>query len=853
MNITSENPYTIVQSIIDKFSEISLTAFENAAGLCISLGNLEITPEHLLLELLKNQVSDITATLALPSINYHNELYDMCFEHVQSLTKSPSAKPRFSQKLADLLIDCFHTAKQWKMETIRSGVILFLIIHQGRKYLSIKPIFPCSSEVPKGLLEKAQGKEGNLAFDREKTKKPSALSKFTRDITALARSQNLDPVLCRDNEIRQLIDVVVRRKKNNPLIVGEAGVGKTSLVDGFAQRIVLKQVPAELEKVSVLALNLSAIQAGAGIKGEIEQRFTDLFNEIKAAKNVILFIDEIHTVLAQQNSDIVSILKPELSSGAIKLIGATTFSEYKKFFEKDDAFSRRFQTINVEEPSIEDAIRMIRATSTKLEESHRVIIRNEAIVAAVKLSARYITNRQLPDKAIDLIDTASARVKILRSTNPIASESLHSELDHMDRYIAALVHDQNCGITINQEEFNILNEKKKVIEDQIKSISSQYTKQKELANGIQELREKTTSVKDLSSDDNKIKLAERLVELSQIPAEKQLVYADVDANIIASIVSDFTGIPVGSMMKDEIKTILGIEDTLKQRVKGQDHALSLIAKELQNAKTHLKSETTPLGVFLLVGPSGVGKTETALALADNLFGGERFVITINMSEFQEKHTVSRLIGSPPGYVGYGEGGVLTEGIRKRPYSVVLLDEIEKADPEVMNLFYQVFDKGILGDGNGRMIDCKNTVILMTSNLGSNIIMDNKDKSSDEILPLVLPVLNNVFKPALVGRMTVIPYLPLSKDHLREIVLLKTAAMSKRCKEGNNLELVFSSNVIGHIVDQCTDAEFGARNIDHILRKQVMPVLSSSILRSMAEGNVSEKIEMIYEEGGYKVI
>jgi type VI secretion system protein VasG len=824
-----------------RLSTIAFSIFDKAVVLAKSKAHDEVLPEHFLTCAMDDDSSDITAIL--DQLGQYEDYREEVKEYIENIIHRNSPIT-FSKKLCQLIFDAQRFADSQGVKEIRSGHIFYFAASDPEKYMTMKPQTAIEFMVVLGIIKKAQGIEGNLYFDKSKLKKDSTLVKYTTDITELAKKKGLDPVLCREQEIRQLIDILVRRKKNNPIIVGDAGVGKTVLVDGLAQRIVNKQVPDELKQAIILSLDLAALQAGAGVKGEFEQRLKNILAEVKMyAVPAILFIDEAHMMLGQ-NSEIANILKPELSSGKLKVIAATTFKEYKKYFEKESAFSRRFQIVRVDEPSVEDAVKMVRSIARNIEKTHNVIVLDEAVVAAVKLSAKYMANKKLPDKALDLLDTAAARVKTTVSTDPMILEKSTSELLHIDQLLSAMIHDQNCNKEIDKTQLESLNLRKKDLENNIATIREQYEEQKYLVQHIQKLREQALDLANIEDVKIKKELVEKLNQLEKI--ENKFVYADVNADLVAAIVSDSTGIPVGSMVKNEVHAILSLEDTMKKRIKGQDFALSLITKEIYNAKTYLKPENTPMGVFLLVGPSGVGKTETALALTEALYGRSDFMTTINMSEYKEEHSISRLIGSPPGYVGSGEGGVLTEGVRNHPYSSVLLDEIEKAAYRMMELFFQTFDKGTLSDGDGIPVDFRNTVIMMASNLGSDIIVANKDKSQQEILDLVLPVLMERFSPALIGRMTVIPYLPLSDEHMSEIVDLKLAAMIRRCWDGNKLKLEYDQDLVKFIIGGCNQSGFGARDIDKILRKEVMPVTAEAILRNMAACKTVEKMVLSWD-------
>jgi type VI secretion system protein VasG len=667
----------------------------------------------------------------------------------------------------------------------------------------------------------------------------SALKRFTMDLTDRARKGELDPVFGREPEIRQVIEILVRRRKNNPIIIGEAGVGKTALVEGLALRIAAGTVPGLLSAARVLSLDLGQLQAGAGVRGEFENRLKAVLNEIKAsAKPIILFIDEAHTLMgaggAQGTGDAANLLKPALARGEIRTIAATTFAEYKKYFEKDAALERRFQPVKVDEPSKEGAITMLRGLATEFKRIHGVTIHDNAVVAAVELSSRYISGRQLPDKAVDLLDTSAAYVKLVRVAPPPELEDAQAELHAIERQIEAIDLDVRVGVPCDIEIRKRAVERRDALTAVVAELEQRLQQQRALLEKLDAARLNAPEAALEPTPEYR----ELLDEWNRIPREARLVAADVDATVVERIVADWTKIPVGSMVRSGLEDILTLEDKLRTRVLGQNYALEAIARELRAAQAGLKSPSAPHGVFLLVGPSGVGKTETALALAEALFGGERFVVTINMSEFQERHTVSRLIGSPPGYVGYGEGGVLTEAVRHRPYSLVLLDEVEKADKEVLNIFYQVFDKGMLADGEGRIIDFKNTVIVLTSNLATDLITNaappgSPAKPLDELIELIRPTLSAHFKPALLARMTVVPYVPIGPFALEVIVRQKLNAVVERARLTHNIEVEIEPNIVSNIVERCREVESGARNVEHVLRRSVLPVLSRAILETLA--------------------
>jgi len=627
-------------------------------------------------------------------------------------------------------------------------------------------------------------------------------------------------------------------------------------------------VPDLLQDVAILGLDMGLLQAGAGMKGEFENRLKSVITEIKSSeKPIILFIDEAHTLIGAGGSagmsDAANLLKPALARGELRTVAATTWSEYKKYFEKDAALARRFQLVKLDEPSEETAVVILRGLKSKYEETHHVAVRDDAIRAAAELSSRYISGRQLPDKAVDLLDTSAARVKVLLTAKPDVIEDKERSVQNLDREKNALERDQANGFNIDEDRVAEIDSELAGLKSEIEQLTERWIKEKELAKTIIECRQSLFEMKKAgeASEENENELTTQMAasvkELEILQADYSLVHTEVDPDVVSKVVSDWTGVPLGKLMRDEAQNIINLEDNLMQRIKGQDEALKNITEVIKSAKAGIKDPDQPLGVFLLAGPSGVGKTETGLAIADLLFGGENFMVTVNMSEFQEKHTVSRLIGSPPGYVGFGEGGVLTEAVRQRPYSVVLLDEVEKGHLEVLNLFYQVFDKGMLSDGEGRLIDFKNTVIFLTSNLATDVITEMC--SGDEIPPLeiinqaVRPILSNHFKPALLARMTVLPFLTLKPEVLKGIVALKMNKLVNRLAETHKMKLTYSDDVVNQIAARCTEVETGARNIDYIMTGSIMPRMSQEILTRMTQEEMPSQVHLgLSKEGTFDI-
>lgn len=691
----------------------------------------------------------------------------------------------------------------------------------------------------------------------------SALAQYAVDMTARARNNEIDPVSGRDEEIRQMVDILMRRRQNNPLLTGEAGVGKTAVVEGFALRLARGDVPESLRDISLYLLDIGLLQAGASMKGEFESRLRAVIDEVQASeKPIVLFIDEIHTLIGAGGvagtGDAANLLKPALARGELRTIGATTWAEYKKYIEKDPALTRRFQTIQVHEPDEKKALIMLRGLADKLEEHHQVLLLDEAIEAAVKLSHRYIPARQLPDKAVALLDTACARVAVSQYAQPAALEDISRTIEHLniEKSIAERELKLGLGVQSRIDEIETqLTQSDALFEELTTAWDAERTLVTELLEARRALRGDDDALDESKRAELLAKVEELQTTLTTQQAESPLIFAAVDSNAVAAVVADWTGIPVGRMVKDQAHSILQLADTLEQRVIGQSHALNAIAERIQTSRAKLTDPNKPVAVFMLCGPSGVGKTETALALAESLYGGEQNLITINMSEFQEAHTVSTLKGAPPGYVGYGEGGVLTEAVRRRPYSVVLLDEVEKAHPDVHEIFFQVFDKGWMEDGEGRYIDFKNTVIILTSNVGTERIMDVcKDPElmpdAEGLTAVLRDPLLQVFPAALLGRLAVVPYFPLSDEMLAKIVALQLTRIEKRLSEHHGIEFIPTADAVQLIVDRCTEVESGGRMVDAILNSSVLPKVSARILESAMCGEVIKRLSLSVENSEF---
>lgn len=859
-----------LSSLIQRLHPIAKVALEDAAALAVSEKANEVQIEHYLLSLLERPNSDFDVLLSHFDCS-ENLLRQSVRSTLDTNAKGNGSKPVFSALLIEWLQESWLVSSLDLSETqIRSGALLLTLVSNPLRYGqhgyasileavnpdSLKRNFAeltsHSIEAQVATSEKTQAREDG-----------SALSKFTTDFTGKARKGEIDPVFCRDQEIRQIVDILARRRKNNPIAVGEPGVGKTAVVEGLALKIVQGDVPDNLKGVELYGLDMGLLQAGASVKGEFEKRLNAVLDEVKNSPTpIILFIDEAHTLVGGGNqaggSDAANLLKPALARGEVKTIAATTWSEYKKYFEKDPALARRFQLVKLDEPSPEQAALIIRGLRPAYEKSHNVYVRDDAITAAAALSARYISGRQLPDKAIDVLDTACARVNISLNAIPASVETLQQELAAQQRELEALERDalQQTGDKHSLANIPDLKLAMETTKEELAEQEAQWHKEKEQIQEMIALRSRLhelvfgkvneeelvvdeDSEQDVSPytemDEEAVRIAISACQeqLDAIRKGNPLVHFEVGPDEVSHVISDWTGIPMGKMLQDEAETTLKLKESLTQSIKGQEYAIDALSEGIQTAKAGLGNPDAPTGVFLLVGPSGVGKTETARAIADQMFGGERFMTTINMSEFQEKHTVSRLIGSPPGYVGYGEGGMLTEAVRQRPYSVVLLDEVEKADPEVLNLFYQVFDKGTLNDGEGRTIDFKNTLIIMTSNLATHeiesLVHQSKDIDANIIAEAIRPTLNQHFKPALLARMSVLPFVPLSDEAMTEIIHYKLNKVSQRLHNHHKLSLNYEESLVDFVLGNCRLAETGARNIDAVINRQLLPQLSTQLL------------------------
>jgi len=891
------------EGLVAKLNSTCRDGLEEAARLCFSRTHYEVDLEHYLLKLTEMPDADVAAIYRHFEIDSSRVSRDLT-RALDRMRSGNSRNPAISPRIIRLLSEAWSLGSvEYSAQQIRSAFLLTTLLTSDTlsqfvtqscpelKRISVETlrsdllsISENSVEDMAGFMKKeaaeASGEQSETPVGPPPAKKTS-LDQFTVNLTEAAKSGKIDPVLGRDFEVRQIIDILTRRRQNNPILTGEAGVGKTAVVEGFALRVASGDVPPSLQGVQIRALDLGLLQAGAGIKGEFENRLKGVISEVKASPTpIILFIDEAHTMIgaggqAGQN-DAANLLKPALARGELRTIAATTWSEYKKYFEKDAALARRFQVIKVEEPTEEQCDGMLRGVKATLEKHHGVTILDEAVTTAVRLSQRYISGRQLPDKAVSVLDTACARVALAQNATPAALEDAKRRIELIEIELGILERERATGAD-HEERYRALQLEKNALQSQVVELQARVDQERAVIQKMLALRTRIEAASipkaavastmpamtgtgpvlvvprpepeqppDMSG--MRLELSNLGTELATLQGENPLVRPYVDGGTIAEVIAGWTGIPVGKMLKNEIQTVLRLKELLAQRVVGQDHALQAIAQRIQTARAGLDDPRRPIGVFLLVGPSGVGKTETALALADTLYGGERNLVTINMSEYQEAHSISGLKGSPPGYVGYGEGGVLTEAVRRKPYCVVLLDEIEKAHTDVMELFYQVFDKGFMEDAEGREVDFKNTVILLTSNAASDLLMklcaDPDTRPDPPALAEALgPELRKIFKPAFLGRLIVVPYYPIDDASLRKIIRLKLEQIGNRMRETHRVPFTYSEELISSIVKRCTEVESGARNVDHILTGTLLPQVSAEMLSRMVAGNSLSRVHV----------
>ena len=908
-----------IEKYAGKMNRAGYDAFIQGMRHARSQRNRYVDLPHWLFHVISNKNSDISQTLTQAGIDRGRVLKDVG-EAMDALDKNVTETPGISENLGAMLNNAWVYATLFFSEAqIRTGHVLTALLNDQDLRRALLRTSRLWAELS---AERLASEHRTLwAESEEETMRPmdgsgigsssggapgedgaagasTALGRFAKDMTALAASGTMDKIKGRDDEIRQIIDVLLRRRQNNPILTGEAGVGKTAVVEGFAQRLAAGDVPPKLKGTKLYELDIQAMQAGASMKGEFEQRLKSVIDEVQASPvPIILFIDEAHTLIgaggAAGTGDAANLLKPALARGTLRTVAATTWSEYRNYFEKDPALTRRFQPVNVDEPSVEQCCYMLRGILGPMESHHGVRISDEAIVAAVQLSSRYIPARQLPDKAVSLLDTACARVAVSQASTPARIQDLRESIAALESEIEGKTAQRDLGES-NEARIEEAEAEKAKLQAELAEFEAKYEAEKALVDEVLALRAAVTGeaqpvptpmgepvadageaaeeadgaedgaeaaeapapgpadVPDVSPEEARARMEAKMAELEGGNPDDRMVYSHVDYQAVAAVISDWTGIPAGRMVADELEAILTLADRLKERVIGQDHGLTTIAKRIETSRAGLANPEKPIGVFMLCGPSGVGKTETALALAEALYGGEQNIITINMSEFQEAHSVSLLKGAPPGYVGYGEGGRLTEAVRRKPYSVVLLDEIEKAHPDIHELFFQVFDKGIMEDGNGRPINFRNTLILLTSNVGTDAIMEmaqngNVTPDVDELAEALRPHQLEVFPPALLGRIVSIPYFPLSPDVLGGITRLKLRSIARRLKESQGAELVLGDEVIAHIVDQCRDPDSGGRMVDNIITNSILPDLSRQVLAKMVSGEEIKEVKVKIED------
>ncbi len=871
-----------LKALIGKLNEPARLALEGAAGLCLSRTNYDVEVEHYLTKLLDNASGDFAAIIKHFEIDKSRLTADLA-RSIDRLKSGNARTPAISPTVLKMLTTAWTIGSiDFNAGQVRTGFTIVALVSDEELARLVNDVSREFQKINADALRKDL--LGIVALSTETTTaatsaagpgdaaKPAGgktpnLDQYTVDLTGNAKKGKIDPVLGRDAEIRQVIDILTRRRQNNPILTGEAGVGKTAVVEGFALRVAQGDVPPPLKNVQVRTLDLALLQAGAGVKGEFENRLKGLIEEVKASPTpIILFIDEAHTMIgaggqAGQN-DAANLLKPALARGELRTIAATTWSEYKKYFEKDAALARRFQVVKVEEPSEHQCLIMMRGLVASLEKHHNVRILDEAVYASVRLSHRFLAGRQLPDKAVSILDTACARLSLGQNATPPALEDTTRQIDALEVQKRILDRETVVGAD-HQEKLAEIEEQKTAATAKLTALQERWDKERELVVKIRELREKLEAGHAANGTGDaaatkpaalKLELQGLEGQLAALQGETGLIRVCVDAQIVGEVLSAWTGIPAGKMLKDEITTVLALQEHLGRRVIGQPHAMEIISQRVQTSRASLDDPNKPVGVFMLVGPSGVGKTETALALSDLLYGGEHNLITINMSEFQEPHTVSTLKGSPPGYVGYGEGGVLTEAVRRRPYSVVLLDEVEKAHPDVLELFFQVFDKGNMEDGEGRQIDFKNNIIILTTNACTDQLMklvaDPETAPSPRgLVDALKPDLNKIFKPAFLGRMVLIPYYPVRDEALKQIIRLKLGKIQRRILENHKIKLTYDDAFLNEVASRCTEVESGARNVDNILTNSLLPDISRKILGGMAEGEKMTAIHVGIGENG----
>jgi type VI secretion system protein VasG len=884
-----------LRALIGKLNTATRGVVDGAAGLCLSRTHYDVEIEHFLMKTLDSTDGDLAQIIKHYGIN-RSRLADDLARGLDRLKSGNARTPSLSPSLVKMLTEGWTVGSvDYGAPQVRTGHCIVALLSNDELARMAKDISREFEKIPPEAIRKdfvaltapsaeaaaevgmsplggggGGGGGGSATAGAPAGGRSTHLNQYTVDLTGRAKAGKIDPVLGRDFEVRQVVDILTRRRQNNPILVGEAGVGKTAVVEGFALRVVQGDVPEPLKNVAIRTLDLALLQAGAGVKGEFENRLKGLIEEVKNSPTpIILFIDEAHTMIgaggAAGQNDAANLLKPALARGELRTIAATTWAEYKKFFEKDPALSRRFQLVKVEEPSEEQCLLMLRGVVPALESHHNVRITDDGLDAAVRLSHRYLPDRQLPDKAVSVLDTACARLALGQQATPAPVEDARRRLDDLAVQARVLERESALGVD-HRERLAGIAASRAAGESELASLTARWEEERALVEQIRGVRGRIEAAyaaggggngDDAAGEDLaalRAELAARTANLEALQGESPLMRVSVDASIVGEVISGWTGVPVGKMMRDQLAVVLELERHLGVRIIGQDHGIEAISRRMRTSAAKIEDPNKPKGVFMLVGPSGVGKTETALAMSDLLFGGEHNIITINMSEFQEAHTVSTLKGSPPGYVGYGEGGVLTEAVRRRPYSVVLLDEVEKAHPDVLELFFQVFDKGVMEDGEGRQIDFKNSVILLTTNAGTDTIMaltaDPETMPDPEGLVKALkPELNKVFKPAFLGRMVIVPYFPVRDENMKRIVRLKLGKIERRLRETHRMALIYDEALVDAVTARCTEVESGARNVDNILTNTMLPEVSRLLLVAIAGGERPAAVQVGVDAAG----
>ena len=882
-----------LRGLIGKLNTATRGMVDGAAGLCLSRTHYDVEIEHFLVKALDASDGDLAQIVKHYGVN-RSRLADDLARGLDRLKSGNARTPALSPTLVKMLTEGWTVGSvDYGAPQVRTGHCLIALLTNDELARLARDISREFEKIPAEALRKefvtitapsaeaaaesgvftsggGTGAAAGPGGSAPSGGKGTALGQFTVDLTARAREGKIDPVLGRDFEVRQLIDILTRRRQNNPILVGEAGVGKSAVVEGFARRIVEGDVPEPLKNVTIRTLDLALLQAGAGVKGEFENRLKSLIEEVKNSPSpIVLFIDEAHTMIgaggAAGQGDAANLLKPALARGELRTIAATTWAEYKKFFEKDPALSRRFQLVKVEEPTEDQCLLMLRGVVPALEAHHNVRITDDGLDAAVRLSHRYLPDRQLPDKAVSVLDTACARLALGQQATPAPVEDLGRRIDDLTVQARVLEREAALGVD-HSERLATIAAQRADNEAALALLKTRWAEEKKLVDEIRSSRGRIEAAHaavpgangaEGSTEDLAVlraHLGERTTVLEQLQGETPLMRVAVDASIVGEVISGWTGVPVGKMLRDQLSMVLQMEKLMGARIIGQDLGIETISRRMRTSAAKIEDPNKPKGVFMLVGPSGVGKTETALVMSDLLFGGEHNMITINMSEFQESHTVSTLKGSPPGYVGYGEGGVLTEAVRRRPYSVVLLDEVEKAHPDVLELFFQVFDKGVMEDGEGRQIDFKNTIILLTTNAGTDIIMSltaDPETSPDMegLVKALKPELNKVFKPAFLGRMVIVPYYPVRDENMKKIVRLKLGKIERRLRDTHKMALSYDETLVDAVTARCTEVESGARNVDNILTNTMLPEVSKMLLESLAAGGRPSAVRVWVSDTG----